>query len=472
MTDSFFRKPVQFSICLISIFFSFSLFSQEALKSTEEEYYDFLSLTGLVDRPTLGYRTLSDSVWIFNDIESFEENEDGTFTKVRIPGQESSGNIWKNNNLGSLKTLLQPEITSSNFFMRGLKQGLFLKVYGPEWFNSYNTGAPYGQNDGALWQGVGYNTSLTSGIRLESYGFELTLKPQISFSQNLDYDYLPGVYGNEYSYFTMTGGGIDLVQRYGDQSFWNLDWGDSEIRWSWYNFTMGFGTQNPWLGPAWLNPMLGSNNAAGYPKFDIGLRKTKLIIPGLDWDLGYIEGRLWVGKLSHSEYIDSVYPYDTMLNALSLSYAPSFIPSLTLGVNRIFLTRWKNENLKYLGRLFTLSTANDTDGDGEDQKVSFFADWIFQKVGFEVYTEFGIDDFMSNPLENPFHTAIYTFGLKQNITLKCLKTSSLNGVMVDIILMAKFFLVIQTMDKYWEQVQVHLETVRFLHLSCIIQKEI
>ena len=84
----------------------------------------------------------------------------------------------------------------------------------------------------------------------------------------------------------------------------------------------------------------------------------------------------------------------------------------------------KNENLKYLGRLFTLSTANDTDGDGEDQKASFFADWIFQKVGFEVYTEFGIDDFMSNPLENPFHTAIYTFGLKQNIPMKSEKLRS------------------------------------------------
>ena len=27
-------------------------FAQEALKSTEEEYYDFLSLNGLVERPT------------------------------------------------------------------------------------------------------------------------------------------------------------------------------------------------------------------------------------------------------------------------------------------------------------------------------------------------------------------------------------------------------------------------------------
>ena len=81
-------------------FFFSSLFAQEALKSLEEEYYDFLSLTGVVERPTLGYRTLSDNVWKFNTVESFEENEDGTFTKVRIPGEESDAHVWKKNNLG------------------------------------------------------------------------------------------------------------------------------------------------------------------------------------------------------------------------------------------------------------------------------------------------------------------------------------------------------------------------------------
>ena len=77
-----------FLLFTIAIFISgiHSVFAQEALKSTEEEYYDFLSLTGITERPTLGYRTLSDSVWNFKDVESYEENSDGTFTKVRIPG--------------------------------------------------------------------------------------------------------------------------------------------------------------------------------------------------------------------------------------------------------------------------------------------------------------------------------------------------------------------------------------------------
>ena len=55
----------------------------------EENYYDFLSLKGTVKRPTLGYRTLSDSEWIYTeqfisdeDEEDFEEIFDYCFDKL------------------------------------------------------------------------------------------------------------------------------------------------------------------------------------------------------------------------------------------------------------------------------------------------------------------------------------------------------------------------------------------------------
>ena len=166
---------------LIFIIFvqAFFLFGQEALKSTEEEYYDFLSLQGLVERPTLGYRTLSDSVW-------------------ELP--ENTEHVWQNNNLGSTKTLWQSENQGENWFTKGFFHGVKYKLFGPDWFNSFNTAAPYGQNDGALWQGRGYNTSFTTGAKIEGYGFEVTFKPMVTFSQNLEFDYLPGVYGDTHSY--------------------------------------------------------------------------------------------------------------------------------------------------------------------------------------------------------------------------------------------------------------------------------
>ena len=221
-------------ILIISAAISATVFPQEALKSIEEDYFDFLSLSGLVERPTLGYRTLSDNVWTFNS------------------GQESDAHIWKNNNLGTTYTLWEPSSPAENWFARGLKQGLTARIYGPEWFNSYNTAVPYGQNDGALWQGRGYNTSLTAGLRLEAYGFELTFKPQVSFSQNKEFELIDNsqYYSNKYAYIWGEGYniGIDAPQRFGNESFWTFDFGDSEFRWNWNSFTIGFGTQTPWIG--------------------------------------------------------------------------------------------------------------------------------------------------------------------------------------------------------------------------------
>ncbi|MCQ2576689.1 MAG: hypothetical protein MJ162_08075, partial [Treponema sp.] len=298
---------------------SSSLFAQVALKSVEEEYFDFLTLQGLVERPTLGYRTLSDSVW-------------------NIP--EGTEHIWQNNNLGTTRIVWESDNQGTNWFDKGFYHGFKYRLFGPDWFNSYNTAAPYGQNDGALWQGKGYNTSLTGGIRFEGYGFELTLKPQLSWMQNLPFKTNNEIYQNPYSYtFTSVEGKfthyIDYVQRYGDKSFFDFSLGDSEIRWNWKALTFGFGTQSPWLGPAQLNPMLGSNNATPYLKFDAGLRKMPVVIPGIDFNLGNIEGRIWTGKLEASDYFNyKPQTNDRMLNAMSASYQPSFIPGFTFGLNR------------------------------------------------------------------------------------------------------------------------------------------
>lgn len=419
------KKPSAFTVFAAALLF-FSIgaaYSQEALKSTEEEYFDFLSLLGLTERPALNYRTLSDSVWAIKETDTgnttaedsdTEANADSKAETINRP--EKTPHPWQNNNLGTKKTLWKSSSENTNWFTNGLNRSVALKIYGPEWFNSYNTAAPYGQNDGALWQGKGYNTSLTAGVRLEAYGFEVTVKPQVAFSQNLGFEIMPGVYGSEYSYFWA--GNIDLVQRYGDSSFWTFDWGDTELRWSWNTFTIGFGFQSPWLGPAWLNPMLGSNNSGTYPKFDIGLRRTKITLPWLGWYIGDIEGRIWCGKLSESDYFDNDSSNDyRMINAISIAYAPVFLPGFSVGINRIFLTTWKRKNLKYIWNLFIFSQNNDINGDGEDQKVSIFINWLFDKIGFEFFGEFGIDDFTSQKTANPFHTAIYTIGVKQYIPL-------------------------------------------------------
>jgi len=373
------------------LFFCFLLFlllgtilpAQETLKSVEEEYYYFLSLQGLTERPALNYRTFSDSVWKIN---------------------EDADHPWQNNNLGVFHPLF----------------GDFrLRVYGPELFMSANTDVPYGLNDGVLWQGRGFNSLFKTGVRFEGYGVELTLLPHFAFSQNLDFDILPSYYENEYGYFWGYGypksnnGGVDNPQRFGDKPFFDWDFGDSEIRYTWKTLTAGFGTQTIWLGPAYLNPLLHSNNAPAYPKFDIGLRRQRIIIPWLDWYAGDFEARLWIGRLTESDYFDNDDTNNyTMIHGQSIAYAPSFLPGLTLFANRVCLVPWESNSL-----MFAVKFLQNTI---EDQRASLGFSWVFPQVGFEVYGELGIDDW-AKMLKRPNHTTVSSLGLKKNVSINSSK---------------------------------------------------
>ena len=411
---------LQQKLCMLTcIIFTLTatVFAQEALKSTEEEYYDFLSLSGATIRPTLGYRTLSDSEW------QFAEDEDGNTLA------DSESNIWKENNLGAKRTLWQSESTGETSFTRGFDHSIKFKAYGPEWYNSYNTAAPYGQNDGALWQGKGYNTSLTAGARLEAYGFELTVKPQVSFSQNKGFDYIqpnyvaidsegnPTVYNgkaSDYGYYGVAS--IDAPQRFGDSAFWTYDWGDTEARWSWHTFTIGFGTQAIWLGPAWLNPIIHSNNAASYPKFDIGIRKTQITMPHFGWNLGYIEARGWWGKLTESDWFDNDDSNDNNLIAgLSVNYEfPGIFKGFSIGFNRIMLSKWNNINHYSLFRIYVPKMNGDSDA--ADQRFSATFDYRFPTIGFNLYLEWARNDFSPYKdflIRYPFHTQAWTFGAEK-----------------------------------------------------------
>ncbi len=431
------KKPSAFTVFAAALLF-FSIgaaYSQEALKSTEEEYFDFLSLLGLTERPALNYRTLSDSVWAIKETDTgnttaedsdTEANADSKAETINRP--EKTPHPWQNNNLGTKKTLWKSSSENTNWFTNGLNRSVALKIYGPEWFNSYNTAAPYGQNDGALWQGKGYNTSLTAGVRLEAYGFEVTVKPQVAFSQNLGFDFIKPNYsatdsnGNatiyngkaaKYGYYGVPS--IDAPQRFGDSSFWTFDWGDTEVRWSWHTLTTGFGTQTIWLGPAQLNPIIHSNNAASYPKFDIGLRKTPLYMPHFGWHLGDIEFRSWWGKLTESDWFDNDNSNNNnLISGLAFAYSfPGIFNGLTIGLNRTMLSKWNEIDAYSLFKIYGLELRSGG-SDNSDQRISFTIDWLFTKIGLDMYLEWGRNDFSSNTdyiLRYPFHTQGWTGGI-------------------------------------------------------------
>ena len=377
------RIPFCLLLCLSIVI----LYAQETLKSAEEGYYDLLSLLGLAERPYLNYRTLSDSTW----------GLDGGIS-----------HLWQGLDLG----------TKRNLF--GV---VSMRVYGPELFSSYNTAAPYGQNDGALWQGRGFNASLSGGVRFEGYGVGLTFKPALAFSQNLEFDYMQPAYpganyadkAGEYGYYGLPS--IDAPQRFGDGPFFAFDWGDSEIRYTWKTLTAGFGTQAIWLGPAGLNPIIHSNNAPSYPKVDIGLRRQPVTLPRLGWHLGDVEFRAWWGYLSESDWFDNDSSNDhNLLTGFSIAYSfPSLLSGLTVGLNRVMLSKWDARNYRAFFTLINPFIVN-FGIDDDDQLASITVGYLLPKAGVVIYLEWGREDYspaIDFYIRYPFHTAVYTAGVKK-----------------------------------------------------------
>jgi hypothetical protein len=370
-----------------------SLASQEALKSATEEYYDFLSLLDLTERPALGYRSLSDSVWAVPP-------------DARHPWQE-------------IKPDTRYPISAS----------MAIRIYSPELFMSVNTASPYGQNDGALWQGRGFNSSLTGGARFEGYGVELTFKPSIAFSQNQAFDYIDPspayrAFGGKaavYGYYGIPS--IDAPQRFGNEPLFAFDFGDSEIRYSWKTLTVGFGTQTLWLGPARINPIIHSNNAPSYPKFDLGIRRQPMVIPRLNWHIGDIEARAWWGYLSESDWFDDDESNDhNLITGFSAAYSfPWLLKGLSLGLNRIMLSKWNAMNYKSIFALLIPDMMIGNPGEDEnDQRVSFTVDYVLPIGGINVYLEWARND--SSPSANhlvryPFHTEAWTVGARKALNI-------------------------------------------------------
>ncbi len=400
-----------------------SVFSQEILKSIEEDYFYALSLTGDTERNYINYRDVASSEW-------------------NVSAEDTTP--WQDKNLGTI-FVYTPGHKYDNWFVNGIDRSLKFKLYSPEWYNSYNTANPFGQNDGALWQGRGYNTSMTAGFNAKAYGLEISFRPMISFSQNLDFELIPTKYSNGYGYWysadsSLMASGLascDYLQRYGEDPFWTFDWGDTEIRYNFYTFTVGFGTSAVWIGPATQNPLLLSNNAATFPKLDFGLKRTSMYLPYLDWYMGDIELRYWIGRLGESAYFDDNADNDYRLfTGWSLAWSVPHIQGLSLGFSKVCQCYWDDRNIGfYFNPFYSLNvirTNSSRNVGGEDQKASFTVDWIMEKAGFELYAEIGVDDYLANGLKAvsyflyPFHTMTYTVGFNKDIPMK--RWPSLRGI--------------------------------------------
>jgi hypothetical protein len=324
--------------------------------------------------------------------------------------------------LRSTSTLTDPR-------RNGMKPRAFTLVL-PELTFINNTSLPFGQNDGALWAGVGANLRALGGFTATAGPIRLVAIPEFVYSANnpmsinpADTHFAPPNarrYSSFYSSpWNVVPYSIDLPWRMGADPIRKVYPGQSSLTLTAGPVEIGGATENEWWGPALINPIVMGDNAAGFPHAFLRTSRP------LNTIVGRFDGRWIVGGLKESKFFDeSIADNIRSLSALALTWTPSAASGLALGFTRSVFSVTNGysdvaghlfDALKNVGHPDGRSIRDTTMTPGSDQLFSLFARFALPAYGLETYVEWGRADFpvsIQDFLTEPNHSRGYTAGLQ------------------------------------------------------------
>lgn len=301
-----------------------------------------------------------------------------------------------------------------------------------------NSKRPYGWGNKGLIPNVGFQTYLSTGFFAKLHFLEIQIQPEYVYAQNLAFN----GFGNNYSrsaiysrFFYWNNG--DNPERFGDKSWSRIWWGQSSALIVAGPVSFGISSESLWWGPGQFNSLIFSPNSESFPYLTIKTNKP------IKTFLGRFEGQILSGRLENSmlpptqeDLLNENFfiPFDgdwRYLNALHISYNPSFLPNIFIGFNRTF-----QQYSKYLGDSFRdyfpvfevfqkksfFQDGNSLvyDNNGYDQQVSLSFRYLVPKAKMEIYGEMGRRDHSYNWREfilNPEHARAFMFGFQKLIRL-------------------------------------------------------
>jgi hypothetical protein len=319
---------------------------------------------------------------------------------------------------------------SWNLWERPLQKDKKFNLIDPNISFLYNTRLNRSVNDGAVWSGKGMNSSFSFGAKGEipvgkKVALKYTFLPIVFFAQNQSF-YIPDFTTTKSEYSYPFANKLDMVERYGDNSLAKFDLGQTDISLSYNRLGIGFSTQNMFWGPGYRNPVLVSQNAGGFPHIYLGS------IEPFDTKIGKIEFRNYWGALKESDYFDDNQDNNRRyITGMTFAYQPNFVKGLTIGANRILYRSWEDKELRpsdaFTSVLKFDKTRDEDIGNGTltndlyDQMAYVNLTWRFHEVGFEVFTEYALNDFPGDIMSfarHPDRTAGLVFGFAKLIDLK------------------------------------------------------
>jgi len=296
-----------------------------------------------------------------------------------------------------------------------------------------NSRQPYGWSDGALMPVAGLQTLISTGVYLQVGPLVVQAKPEFLYAANPAYP--TTVYFGAKS------------QRPAVKRFFP---GQSKIELGAGPVAFALSSENLWWGPGQHSSLMMTNNAPGFYHLRFNSRRPlRTTIGNFEWNL--LAGRLedeatQPDEILQLNYYGDIYgwnkPYWKYINAIVLSYQPSFLKGMSFGATRSFISSGtnvsdslvKNEGLfrAYLPVFadFFKSKLVNEDQRQWNQLISFFMRQLFQKANAEVYMEYGWNDHNYNIRDlmmSPFHSASYMAGYKKLFRLRGNRWLELSG---------------------------------------------
>jgi hypothetical protein len=305
------------------------------------------------------------------------------------------------------------------------------------WLQQYNTHHPYSLNDGAMIPARGYQTMISGGLFAKFGPLNVQLRPEYVYAENKDFQGFFAEQPDEvWAEYYVLQNIIDLPEKFGDEPYNKIFWGQSSARLNYGAFSLGLSTENLWWGPGIRNSLVMGNSAPGFFHFTLNtVRPAKTFI-------GSFEGQIICGKLENSGYFppDTSHTYNGVklyqpkrdewryINGMVISYHPKWVPGLFLGLTRTHIAYYVDmgNTFKDYFPILTPFTKEKNYGENEssypsDQRLSLFARWIWSKAKAEIYTEYFREDHafdIRDIILEAEHTHAYLFGFQKIIALK------------------------------------------------------
>ncbi|MGI4803706.1 MAG: capsule assembly Wzi family protein [Janthinobacterium lividum] len=310
----------------------------------------------------------------------------------------------------------------------------FFQILPLTWQQQYNSDHPYGWNDGPMIPAKGYQTVISGGFFAKFGPLSIQLRPEYVYAANQNFNgYASGHNDQDLSSYYTYHNLIDNPERYGNNPYEKLFWGQSSIRLTIGPISAGLSNENLWWGPGIQNALIISNNAPGFKHITINTVKP------VKTYIGSFEGEIIAGRLDGSGFS----PLETTVlsdgtnlfvpkrtdwryfTGFNVNYHPKWIHGLTLGLTRTF-DAYKEDVKGFSGYVpFFISyqkVVSGVNGDPfpRDQYTSGYARWLLTKAHAELYFEYGLNDNSYNFrdfIQSPQHSRAYIFGLRKMLLI-------------------------------------------------------